>query len=155
MKYAIRAVKYFFYIVIIVAIMFGILMAVGYLDTDINSLFKNGYNSLWQIAIVFALLSALYPSFGFMKKDVIVPGEYNEIRPIVIKAMEERGYSLESEEGENLTFRRNGGLSKLTRMLEDRITLTRDITGFQMEGLRKDVVRLVYAIESKAKGEAN
>lgn len=155
MKYAIRAVKYFFYIVIIVAIMFGILMAVGYLDTDINSLFKNGYNSLWQIAIVFALLSALYPSFGFMKKDVIVPGEYNEIRPIVIKAMEERGYSLESEEGENLTFRRNGGLSKLTRMLEDRITLTRDITGFQMEGLRKDVVRLVYAIESKARGEAN
>ncbi|MBQ3881232.1 MAG: hypothetical protein IJL91_00635 [Bacteroidales bacterium] len=155
MKYAIRAVKYFFYIVIIVAIMFGILMAVGYLDTDINSLFKNGYNSLWQIAIVFALLSALYPSFGFMKKDVIVPGEYNEIRPIVIKAMEERGYSLESEEGENLTFRRNGGLSRLTRMLEDRITLTRDITGFQMEGLRKDVVRLVYAIESKARGEAN
>lgn len=155
MKYAIRAVKYFFYIVIIVAIMFGILMAVGYLDTDINSLFKNGYNSLWQIAIVFALLSALYPSFGFMKKDVIVPGEYNEIRPLVIKAMEERGYSLESEEGENLTFRRNGGLSRLTRMLEDRITLTRDITGFQMEGLRKDVVRLVYAIESKARGEAN
>ena len=155
MKYAIRAVKYFFYIIIIVAIMFGILMAVGYLDTDINSLFKNGYNSLWQIAIVFALLSALYPSFGFMKKDVIVPGEYNEIRPIVIKAMEERGYSLESEEGENLTFRRNGGLSRLTRMLEDRITLTRDITGFQMEGLRKDVVRLVYAIESKARGEAN
>ncbi len=155
MKYAIRAVKYFFYIVIIVAIMFGILMAVGYLDTDINSLFKNGYNSLWQIAIVFALLSALYPSFGFMKKDVIVPGEYNEIRPIVITAMEERGYSLESEEGENLTFRRNGGLSRLTRMLEDRITLTRDITGFQMEGLRKDVVRLVYAIESKARGEAN
>ena len=155
MKYAIRAVKYFFYIVIIVAIMFGILMAVGYLDTDINSLFKNGYNSLWQIAIVFALLSALYPSFGFMKKDVIVPGEYNEIRPIVIKAMEERGYSLESEEGENLTFRRNGGLSRLTRMLEDRITLTSDITGFQMEGLRKDVVRLVYAIESKARGEAN
>ena len=110
---------------------------------------------MWQIAIVFALLSALYPSFGFMKKDVIVPGEYNEIRPIVIKAMEERGYSLESEEGENLTFRRNGGLSRLTRMLEDRITLTRDITGFQMEGLRKDVVRLVYAIESKARGEAN
>ena len=155
MKYAIRAVKYFFYIVIIVAIMFGILMAVGYLDTDINSLFKNGYNSLWQIAIVFALLSAIYPSFGFMKKDVIVPGEYNEIRPIVIKAMEERGYSLESEEGENLTFRRNGGLSRVTRMLEDRITLTRDITGFQMEGIRKDVVRLVYAIESKARGETN
>ena len=155
MKYAIRAVKYFFYIVIIVAIMFGILMAVGYLDTDINSLFKNGYNSLWQIAIVFALLSAIYPSFGFMKKDVIVPGEYNEIRPIVIKAMEERGYSLESEEGENLTFRRKGGLSRVTRMLEDRITLTRDITGFQMEGIRKDVVRLVYAIESKARGETN
>ena len=152
MKYIIRAVKYFIYICLLVAIVIGILVAVGYLEADINLIFKDGYKSVGFIALVFALFSAVYPLFGFMKKSVILPGEYSEIRSSVIDAMTERSYELETEEGENLTFRRRDFVSRMTRMFEDRITLTRDISGFTMEGLRKDVVRLCYAIESKANG---
>ena len=155
MRYVIRAIKYFIYISLFIAIVMGVFMAVGYLETDINAVFKNGYKSLWQIAGIFALLSAVYPMFGYMKKSVIIPGEYSEIRPLAISAMEERGYVLEKEEGENLTFRRKDVLSRATRMLEDRITLSRDISGFEMEGLRKDVVRLAYAIENKGRSEVS
>lgn len=153
MRYALRAVKYFIYLCVLVAIMIGILIAVGYAEADINSLFKKGYESLLMIAVMFAALSAIYPLFGFMKKSVIIPGEYSEIRDTVVNTMNERGYDLESEEGENMTFRKRGSAARLLKMFEDRITLERDITGFRMEGLRKDVVRLGYAIENKARQE--
>jgi len=152
MKYIIRAVKYFIYICLIVTIVMGLLVAIGYLEADINLIFKDGYRSVGMIALIFALFSTVYPLFGFMRKSIIVPGEYGEIRSSVIGAMEERGYILEKEESENLTFRRRDFFSRMTRMFEDRITLTRDISGFSMEGLRKDVVRLSYAVESKANG---
>ena len=153
MKYLIRAIKYFAYLIILILIMLGILIAIGYAEPDVNSLFRNGTQSVLMILVMLAFLAAIYPNFGFMKKDVIIPGEYGEIRDTVIKAMEERGYLLDTEDGENLTFRRRDFVSKLTRMFEDRITLSRDISGFRMEGLRKDVVRMVYAIENKARND--
>ena len=69
MKYAIRAVKYFVYIVCIVAIVIGALMALGIVESEIDKVFRNGYNSLWQIALMFAALSAFYPLFGYMKSQ--------------------------------------------------------------------------------------
>ena len=63
--------------------------------------------------------------------------------------MEEKGYRLEKEDGENLTFRLKNPINRLSRMYEDRITFTRTVSGFQLEGLRKDVVRIVYGLEYK------
>ena len=116
-------------------------------DPEIESMFRNGYKSLLQIAVMFGTVSAIYPLFGFMKKGAFLPGEYSEIAPEVKAVMKERGYVLESEEGENISFRRADFASKLFRMFEDRVTFTRDATGFTVEGLRRDVVRLVYAVE--------
>lgn len=150
MKYIIRAVKYFFYFCILLAIMLGILVLIHATDaTSIEGLFKDGYNSLVKIAIMFGCVSAVYPIFGFQKKEAVVPGEYREIRSGVIEFMESRGYRLESEQGEDMTFRISSPVSRLFRMYEDRITLTRRISGFDVEGLRKDVVRLVYGLEQK------
>ena len=33
-------------------------------------------------------------------------------------------------------------------MLEDRITLTRTLGGFEVEGLRKDTIRIIYGLEN-------
>ena len=38
---------------------------------------------------------------------------------------------------------------RLSKMYEDRITLTRTPDGYQMEGLRKDVLRLAVGIENQ------
>ena len=65
MKYIIRAVKYFFYFCILLAIMLGILVLAHVTDANnLESLFKDGYNSLVKIAIMFGCISAIYPLFG-------------------------------------------------------------------------------------------
>ena len=63
--------------------------------------------------------------------------------------MEERGYELETEEGENMTFRLRNKFNRAARTWEDRITLTRELAGFYMEGISKDVARLASALEFK------
>ena len=149
MKYIIRAVKYYFYFCILLALMLGILSVCHVIEGPVEGMFREGYDSLIKIAIMFGCVSAVYPLFGFMKKEALIPGEYGEIRDGVVGYMESRGYRLESEQDENLTFRSRSAVNRLFRMYEDRITLTRRVTGFNVEGLRKDVVRIVYGLEAR------
>lgn len=149
MKYIIRAVKYYFYFCILLALMLGILSVCHVIEGPVEGMFREGYDSLIKIAIMFGCVSAVYPLFGFMKKEALIPGEYGEIRDGVVGYMESRGYRLESEQDENLTFRSRSAVNRLFRMYEDRITLTRRVTGFDVEGLRKDVVRIVYGLEAR------
>ena len=146
-RYLVRAVKYFLYILILLALVIAALVMFHVVEPNLATMFKNGYNSLWQILVMFGVLALVYPFFGYMKKGALVPGEYSEIAPEVKDVMSERGYVLVEEEGENMVFRRRDFLSRLTRSFEDKLTFTRDVAGFYVEGLRKDVVRIVYAIE--------
>ena len=70
---------------------------------------------------------------------------------MVIDYMQERGYVLEKEEGENLSFRASSIVRKITRMFEDRIELERDFTGFLVKGKRSDIVRIIHGLESRAR----
>ena len=84
----------------------------------------------------------------------IVPGAYGDIRPGVVRYMAERGYELEKEEGENLSFRLKSPVQRALKLLwEDRITFTRDRAGFYVEGRTKDVVRIVSGLEARMRGE--
>lgn len=153
MKYAVRAIKYFLYFIILLVILMAILVVAGIVEADVSAMFRNGYDSLWQIAVMFACVSAVYPYFGFMKKDTVIPGEYADIRDTLIKYMEEKGYSLENEDDEKITFRYRSIAKRITNMYEDRITFYRQLGGFKVEGLRKIVVRLVYGLEAQFRNE--
>ena len=61
--------------------------------------------------------------------------------------MEERGYRLESEDGETMKFRSRAVLNRIVRVWEDRITITKTLGGFEVEGLSRDVARIVPALE--------
>lgn len=147
MKYLVRSVKYFLYLAIILVIVLSALVLLKFVDGDINTMFRNGYDSLWQIAAMLAVFAALYPKFGFTSRKAIIPGSYSEIRQATIDIMESRGYRLEKENGEDMSFRRKSLIARLTKMTEDRVRLTRTVSGFDLEGLTKDVVRLVPALE--------
>lgn len=150
MKYLVRAVKYFFYFSIIIALVLTIFVYCGLVEGNIQTMFRNGYNSLWQIALMFAAVASIYPMFGFMRKDAVLPGETADIAKAVKEYMEDKGYRLESDEnGEQMTFRYRSVMNKIFRMYEDRITFSRDVTGYSVEGLRKDVVRIIYGVEYK------
>jgi len=153
MKYLIRAVKYFFYICILLTVVLLILMGTGFVETDIDELFKNGYKSLLQIAGMFAVVSAFYPLFGYSKQNAIVPGEYSEIRQTAVSFMEGRGYVLEKEEGENLYFRQRSLAKRFFRTWEDRVSFERSVSGWTLEGFRRDVVSLVFGLENAARKE--
>ena len=135
MRYFIRAVKYFVQLMVILAIIIAILIVAKVVDSDISKIFVNGYDSLWQIALMMAAFAALYPRFGYSSRQAIMPGSDEEIAPELDKVMNAFGYGKE-----------HAVADRVFRMWEDRITVTRFVSGYELEGPGKDVVRLVNAL---------
>lgn len=149
MKYLIRSVKYFFYFSILCCIIVAALVFIGAVEGNIDSIFKDGYNSLWKIAVFFAAVAAVYPKLGFINRSIPVDKDWSEIRNDVIEYFKDRRYDVESEDGDTITFRFRTIAGRLSKMYEDRIILTRIPGGYQMEGLRKDVLRLAAGMENQ------
>ena len=154
MKYVVRAIKYFIWFALILTLTMVIMAALGLVDPKPELMFREGMKSVWQIAILFAVLAFVYPMTGFRKQEAIIPGEYSEIRDKVVSFMESKGYYLETEEGENMTFRLSSKVGAIMKMLEDRITFIRTPDGFEVEGLRKVIVRIISGLEYKLKEDS-
>lgn len=156
MKYIARAIKYFFYYTIILAVIMAALVLFDLVEADPAVMFRQGWKSIGEILLLFGTVAAIYPKFGFTRRTADVPGEYSQVRQGVIDYMENRGYRLENEDGlGTMTFRLRSKASAVTRMLEDRITMTHNLEGFEIEGLTKDVVRIVGGLEYKFRVEDN
>ena len=124
MKYFIRSVKYFFYLLVILAIIITILVLAGFVEADISKIFVNGYDSLWQICLIMAVFAAIYPRFGFSSRTAHVYGSPEDVRPLLLKVMDLHGYRLEKDGGDSLTFVKRSVISRLLKMWEDRITVS-------------------------------
>ena len=149
MKYIVRAIKYFFYFATLSTLLITALVLIGAVENNINAIFEEGYNSLWKIALFFAVVSAIYPMVGYANRHVYVNREWNEIREDAINFFNDRKYELESENQDKITFRIKGTAGRLSKMFEDRVTVTRVFDGYKFEGLRKDVLRLGAGFEHK------
>lgn len=147
MKYLVRAIKYFFYFAILTTLIILALIFTGLAESDVEQLFRGGTDSIWKIAVFFIAVAAIYPKVGFINKSVPAKGNWNDNRDTITSYMNEHSFVLESENDNEITFRHSRPLNRLTRMLEDRITLTFNADGFEMEGLRKDVFRLATGLE--------
>lgn len=154
MKYLVRVVKYFIYLVVILALFIALLMYFDMVGTSLDEIFKNGAKSLWQVAGIVAVFAAIYPVMGFTRRSAMIPGDYPALKQGIVDVMHDRGYVLESENAdvpgeEKLSFRKRSPLLRLTRMFEDRITMVKDFGGFSLEGPSKDLARLIGALEFK------
>ena len=148
MKYIIRSLKYFCYLIILLTLIILALVLTGFVEADLSKMFVNGYDSLWQIALIMLGFAALYPRFGFSKRTVHLYGSPEELRPDIVKVMDVLGYRLENETTGSWTFLRRSGMSRALKMWEDRITLTASAAGLEAEGLTRDLVRVVSALEA-------
>ena len=155
MRYLIRSLKYFVWFTVILCITMGIMVALGVVDADPKLMFRDGMKSVWQIAVLFFVVALVYPLTGFRKINAVVPGEYNEVRDKVVSFMESKGYYLETEEGEIMTFRLRSKVGAFLKMNEDRVTFVKEPGGFVVEGLRKVTIRLVSGLEYKFRDEGN
>ena len=158
MRYLIRSVKYFVQLMVILVVVIAILIVAKVVDSDISKIFVNGYDSLWQIAILMAVFAAIYPRFGYVRREVTVPGSDDEAEPILHSVMDAHGYveeSADSSRSPGMTeksfrsFRKKAAGDRLTRLWEDRITATRTAFGYELEGSGKDVARLCNAVRDK------
>lgn len=147
MKYIVRAVKYFFYLAIILVLVIVALILLGMAEADVDSMFIHGSSSLWQMAGILVIFAAIYPRFGFTKRMVHLGGAYEDTRLDVIKVMQERGYVLISEQDSVLRFRPRSVAARVLKMFEDTITLSWGFGGYEIEGLTRDVARLHPALE--------
>ena len=147
MKYFIRSVKYFIYFSLMCAAIVCALALIGAVEGNIDSIFSEGYRSIGKIAIFFAMVAAVYPKVAFINRDIDSEKDWNEMRQAVLEFMKDRQYDLESETDNVMTFRLKGFAGRLSKMYEDRLTLTKTDEGYQLEGLRKDVMRLSSGLE--------
>ena len=152
MRYFIGAVKYFIYFILLFVVIMAVLVLTGAAEGDISTMFRGGYSALWKIAVIFAVISTIYPSVGFIRKEAMIPGSWEEDKDIIKEFMGGRGYVLETEDTGIMSFRKTG-MSRFTRMYEDRVTLSAKIGGVEIEGMRKDVLRLAMGLESRFRRE--
>ena len=104
------------------------------------------------MGVFFAAVAAVYPKLGFMNRKLYIAPAQDIMGEAVI-FLQDRGYELENQTEGMMTFRLRSPLSRLVKMCEDRITITRTLDGYYMEGLRKDVLRLASGLEYKFQKE--
>lgn len=149
MRYLIRAVKYYITMMIVLCLLIVVLVLAKVVEADLATMFVNGYDSLWQIALILVFFSAMYPHFGYSSRNLhLGGGSYAELRPQLVKVMEAKGYVLSSESGENLCFVKSSQVARLFRLWEDALTFTRTVDGFCVEGPTRDIVRVASALQA-------
>ncbi len=150
MRYLSRALKYFIYLAAIFFLIIGALVALKFVPADWNEIFRNGVDSLWQIAIGGAIFSLFYPRFGYMTRVIPVFGPLDDSAGTIIKGMEARGYVQEPRrDPARMVFHKEFLLARIVRLGEDRITFSTDIRGITVEGPTRDVLRIASILEAE------
>lgn len=149
MRYIIRSVKYFVQLMVILALIIAVLVLAKIVPGDISKIFVNGYDSLWQIALLMAVFAAIYPRLGYVKRQAVVPGSDEETLPVLDSVMRTHGYEKEQRADGKLCYRKKALGDRLTRLWEDRINVERSVTGYELEGIGRDVIRLLNALRSR------
>lgn len=154
-KRVIRSVKYFFIFIVLVSIFVCILVLLTPNHTyehifatspeDTRALFK--YGSWWQMLVIFALIAAIYPGLTFVKKEVMIEGDFEDYRDKIMKEFEQAGYVKTDEDEEKLTFRIKNKFTRFMRAYEDTVTITKGEAPLILSGNRKDILRLASRIE--------
>ena len=147
MKYIIRSLKYFVYLTIILILFVAAIYLITAKGAPLESMLKDGYNSLWKMALIVLAFAAVYPSFGYGRRNLRAKGAADEIIPTIEKTLGAKGYILVSRDSEdNLVFRKASTLARITAMFEDKVYFTRNLGGYEMEGRLKEIVRLDTAL---------
>lgn len=154
-KRVVRSVKYFFIFIILASLFVCILVPLTPHHTyehifatspeDTNALFN--YGSWWKMLLMFGLIAAVYPGLTFVRKEVMIEGDFEDHRDKIMKEFEQAGYEKTDEDAERLTFRIKNKFTRFMRAYEDAVTITKGEAPLILSGNRKDILRLASRIE--------
>ena len=150
MTYLRRAFKYLIQLTLIFTVLVGILMLAGMIPLDVALAFRKGWESIWLILGIFAVMAAIYPLFGYGKRVIPSTGDPSQLWDSVEQAMEARGY-IKAGEGEDGSRRYplRSVVNRAARLWEDTVTVSPVLGGFQAEGLSRDIARVAMSIDHK------
>lgn len=144
-RYIIRAAKYFIYLLLIFAVLFGLLLATGYSSWQtFGAVARSG--RVWLLAAAFVGLPLVYPLFGYVKRQMTI--DFDGRRELIGRVLAMNGYRVVSETPDSLVCRAATGLKRAALQFEDRIVIRRTGRGVRVEGPRKEVVKLEYRINT-------
>ena len=150
MKYILRAAAYFLKMTVILVIIIFALAKLKFVNADLGTMFVNGYDSLWQIALILAAFSAVYPKLGYSRREARALGDPSLSEPALRDVMESHGYKLSEETPEGVrVYVYRSVFKRALAVWEDGISVKRTLAGYEFEGSTKIVVRLVSALEYK------
>lgn len=112
-------------------------------EETLRLLFSSDRFLLLGVAIV--ALSATYPRFGFMRRRI--EGDLRAHRTQIETAFRQSGFAPVSETDDELRFRGDGFLRRLSLLFEDEIRVTQFGQWIEIEGIRRGVARAAYRLE--------
>ena len=143
----VRSVKYFFVFIILAAVVLCIVTLLSgesvvklFMPMSEGGMLKEG--AWWQMLLIFGAIAAVYPGLTFVKKEVMIEGDFEDHRDTIINAFEGLGYEKTDEDGEKLTFRLRNRFTRFMRAYEDGVTITKGTAPLILSGNRKDILRL-------------
>ena len=148
MKYLVRSIKYFFYFAFFTTLVLFALVFLNMADSNLESNFAGGSADFLKIGLFYAAVAAVYPKLAFINRKLYIDASADMQAELILFFQDYR-YVLESQTEDTMTFRIKGVGPRLIKMCEDRITITRTLDGYYMEGLRKDVLRFASALDYK------
>lgn len=146
-RYIIRALKHFVKFALIAAIVVLVLHLAGFTQGGIDEIFTNGWDALWQMALMFLAISAIYPKLIYMEVFIPAAGENESKSAKLVEFFTSHGYILEKKDSESISFRQKGFGKRFKRLFEDRITVHYNLEAIRIEGPRKDIYPMSSALE--------
>ena len=142
--YLLRAVKYFIWLVILIALIFVLMNITGYSQVgydQLNILYTTTQGRLVILLVVG--LSLVHPLIGFTKRSIPRVKTAD-----LILFMQNMGYRLEQKEGKVMTFRSRRKVESLLSRFDNKLVIDNSGDRTVIEGARKRAVIVAYRLES-------
>ncbi len=158
MKYTIRAVKYLFKIVVLLAIIFTLMNVSGTSNIEstggiadfFRSFIATSRGQIFVAAVV--VWCAIYPAVEFRRRHLAY--DMHKRRGAIIKALGAGGMTLASDDGERMVFRGEGMVRRAWWLGEEAVTITPTSDGgIEVEGPRRFVMEAEHRIPNYVAAE--
>lgn len=146
-QYLIRSAKYLIWLLLLFVLIFVLMILTGGSQTgpaeSLELLFGSSRGAIMICAIVF--LALLYPRYGFVHREI--RADLSKNRDALSEAFTRSGYRMIEEKESGMVFRAATGWKRALLLWEDTILVEPTPSGFTLEGLRKEVVKVEFRVQ--------
>lgn len=142
-----RAVKYMVRLLVLVFALIAVMVATGMARTGADGNLADVFmtpKALLLFAII-VLWSLVYPKLGFIRQPLKM--DFNAGKEQIQKVFSDNGFVLVEQKDNEMIFRMSSPLRRTLALWEDRIVVSATDGGIEMEGMRKEVVRIEFRLQ--------